>query len=71
MVLNGMLSDAPNAELHRKLRHLATLNQAEMALPLAERHGNTLLLAASDWPYKRLAKYHLKKPPKSTVGEHF
>jgi len=64
IVLNGMLSDESNAELRRKLRQLARdfdiLNREDAALPLPERHGNTLLLAVRDWHYKGFAPFRRK-----------
>ena len=61
IVLNGMLSDASNAELLRRLRRLArdfdSLNQEDAGLPLQERHGNTLVLAVRDWRYQGFAQY--------------
>jgi len=61
LVLNGMLSDASNAELRRKLKQLARdfdmLNREDTALPLEERHGNTVLLAVRDWHYKGFAPF--------------
>ncbi|MDX1734290.1 MAG: helix-turn-helix transcriptional regulator [Halioglobus sp.] len=61
IVLNGMLSDASNAELRRKLQQLAhefdLLNQGDSHLPFDERHGNTLLLAVRDWHYQGFAQF--------------
>ncbi len=61
IVLNGMLSNASNAELRRKLKQLArefdTLNQEDTGLPLDERHGNTLILAVRDWRYDSFSKF--------------
>ncbi len=61
IVLNGMLSDASNAELRRKLGQLARdfdiLNREDAALPLEDRRGNTLLLAVRDWHYQGFAPF--------------
>ena len=54
-VLNGMLSDSAMQAFQRKLRQLAIefeeLNNVDRALPLAERKGTTLVLAARNWQY--------------------
>jgi len=54
-VLNGMLSDSAMQAFQRKLRQLAIefeeLNNTDRALPLAERKGTTLVLAARNWQY--------------------
>ena len=52
-ILNGMLSDSAMQTLQRKLHQLAIefeeLNNVDRALPLAERKGTTLVLAARNW----------------------
>jgi len=64
IVLNGMLSRANVAEFQNKLRRLAwefnVANRDDSALPLAERHGVTAVLAVRGWQY---GLFHpLRKP---------
>ena len=55
LVLNGMLSPASNQEFQRKLRRFARefeeLNKQDANLPLDERNGVTVVLAARHWNY--------------------
>ena len=55
LVFNGMLSDAAAAmvrrRLQRLLRELDELNQADTGLPINERRGTTVVLAARPWGY--------------------
>lgn len=64
LVLNGMLSPASHTEFQRKLKRVARefdeLNNQDAGLPLAERKGVTLVLAARNWNYG-LFKPLLKK----------
>ena len=64
MVLNGMLSPASNLEFQRKLKRFARefeeLNQQDTSLPLAQRHGVSLVFAMRNWRYG-LFKPLLKK----------
>jgi hypothetical protein len=65
IVLNGMLSQQNVVELKNKLRRLAwefnVANREDSALPLAERHGITAVLAVRGWQY---GLFHpLRKPP--------
>jgi ATP-dependent Clp protease ATP-binding subunit ClpA len=59
IVLNGMLSAESNRELQRKMERLAQefdqLNQEDVALPLGEKQGCTVLLALRDWHYETFA----------------
>ncbi len=64
LVLNGMLSPASNLEFQRKLKRFARefeeLNQQDTSLPLAQRHGVSLVFAMRNWRYG-LFKPLLKK----------
>lgn len=55
LVLNGMLSPETNREFQRKLERLARefneLNKQDAHLPLTQRNGVTLVLAARNWRY--------------------
>ncbi len=55
MVINGMLSDSAMAIFQRKLRQLVAefdeLNNEDRSLPLSERKGTTVVLAARNWRY--------------------
>jgi len=55
IVLNGMFSAQSNAEIQRKLKHLArefhVLNNDDAALDLEHRRGATLVLALRGWQY--------------------
>ncbi len=55
LVLNGMLSPASHKEFQRKLKRVARefdeLNNQDAGLPLEERKGVTLVLAARNWNY--------------------
>lgn len=55
VVLNGMLSPASNQEFQRKLKRFARefddLNNQDANLPLAQRNGVTVVLAARSWNY--------------------
>ncbi|MBN7796600.1 helix-turn-helix domain-containing protein [Parahaliea mediterranea] len=59
IVLNGMLSDASNAEFRRRLERLARefdqLNREDGGLPFPDRHGYTAVLALRDWRYAGFA----------------
>ena len=65
VVLNGMLSDASNALVQRKMAQLAkdfdTLSKDDACLPIGERKGSTVLLAMRDWGYERLFGHQRKK----------
>lgn len=54
-VINGMLSDAAMKVFQRKLQQLAhnfeELNSEDRALPLTEKQGTTIVLAARNWRY--------------------
>ncbi|WP_027855822.1 helix-turn-helix domain-containing protein [Marinobacterium jannaschii] len=63
VVLNGVLSQASNAELQKKMQRLARdfneLLREDAALSLDERKGTTMVLALRQWqfkPFKRLQK---------------
>lgn len=64
LVLNGMLSPASHNEFQRKLKRVARefdeLNNQDTGLPLEQRKGVTLVLAARNWNYG-LFKPLLKK----------
>ncbi len=66
LVLNGMLSAASNGELQRKMERLARefdqLNSEDAGLPLAEKHGCTVLLALRDWHYQTFAHLRQEQP---------
>lgn len=55
IVINGMLSEGAMAVFLRKLRLLAQefedLNQQDKALPLSQRNGITVVLAAKHWQF--------------------
>jgi DNA-binding Xre family transcriptional regulator len=55
IVLNGMLSKQSNGEFQRKLKKLARefddLNNDDVALPLQQRNGATVVLAVRNWRY--------------------
>jgi len=55
LVFNGMLSRASAAVVQRRLQRLVSeldeLNQADAGLPIDERHGTTVVLAARPWGY--------------------
>jgi len=55
VVLNGMLSEQSNVEFQRKLKRLAwefeVANRDDSALPLSQRRGVTVVLAARGWQY--------------------
>jgi len=55
IVLNGMLSHSSHQVFQRKMERLAEdfeqLNNEDANLPIAERHGTTLVLAARRWDY--------------------
>jgi hypothetical protein len=59
LVLNGMLDQASNAELRKKMARLARefdlLNREDAGKPFEARHGYTLVLALRDWRYKSFA----------------
>lgn len=59
IVLNGMLSDASNAEFRRRMERLARefdqLNREDSGLPFPDRHGYTAVLALRDWRYAGFA----------------
>lgn len=59
IVLNGMLSEAANAEFRRKLSRLARefelLNREDSGRPFEQRHGYTVVLALRDWRYEQFA----------------
>ena len=56
LVLNGMLTQASNAEFRKKMERLARefdiLNQEDTGKPFSARHGYTLVLALRDWHYR-------------------
>lgn len=55
MVLNGLLSNASNAEFQRKLLRLAKefdhICVDDAALPMGQRNGTTVVLAMRQWQY--------------------
>lgn len=55
LVVNGMLSRQSNARLQDKMARLARefdeLNDADAGLPLAQRHGVTMVIAMGDWRF--------------------
>ncbi len=55
IVLNGMLSNNAHQLFQRKMQQLAQtfekLNEEDANLPIAERHGATLVLATRRWDY--------------------
>lgn len=72
VVLNGMLSNASNGELQRRMERLARefdhLNREDAALPLDEKHGCTLLLAVRDWHYQGFAPYRRMQRVRQGAG---
>jgi transcriptional regulator with XRE-family HTH domain len=72
---SGMLSRHSSAELIAKLREVARqfeqLHRDDVALPLAERHGTSLLLATRAWEpraFRRLRRSD--RPPAPAAGLH-
>lgn len=61
LVLNGLCSGPTNLEIQRRLDQfldeISTLCKKDNALPMAHRHGNTLVLALRQWRYGRFARY--------------
>ncbi len=59
--INAMCSDAGNARLQRKMERLVAefneLADEETVVPLAQRHGTTMVLAVRKWEYGLFAKY--------------
>lgn len=55
IVLNGMLSSHSNGEFQRKLKKLARefddINNDDVALPISERNGVTVVMAVRNWRY--------------------
>lgn len=55
VIVNGMLSPKSNAVLQKKMerlaREFAELNDEDAGLPLAQRHGVTMVVAMSDWRF--------------------
>ncbi|MCR8922534.1 helix-turn-helix transcriptional regulator [Dasania sp. GY-MA-18] len=55
IVVNGLLSKASNLEFQKKMQRLAKefseLAQHDMALPMDNKHGNTVVLAIRRWQY--------------------
>ncbi|WP_333609132.1 helix-turn-helix domain-containing protein [Arsukibacterium sp.] len=68
LVLNGMLSAASNQQFQRKLARLGQdfneLNRQDANLPLAQRHGVSVVLAMRDWRFG-LFQGLLRKPVSS------
>ncbi len=65
VVLNGVLSNASNAELQKKMQRLARdfneLLREDASLSLDERKGTTMVLALRQWQFKPFKQ--LKKTP--------
>ena len=65
IVLNGMLSQASNREIQRKMERLAQefdqLNAEDAPLPLGEKHGFTALLALRDWQYQSFSSFRRER----------
>lgn len=61
LVLNGVLSSSSNAKLQEKIELLYQefneLMREDQEVPLAERSGNTLVLAIRQWQYPEFHKY--------------
>lgn len=61
LVLNGVLSQASNAELQKKMQRLARefneLMQSDAGLPMAEKQGTTMVMALRHWQYKLFEQY--------------
>ena len=55
IVVNGLLSKASNLEFQKKMQRLAKefseLAQHDIALPMDNKHGNTVVLAIRRWQY--------------------
>ena len=64
LVLNGLLSDASNAELQRRMRRLVAefneLSCQDVAVSMDRKHGNTLVMAVRRWRFG--AFEHYRKP---------
>lgn len=61
VVLNGVLSKASNAQLQKKMQSLSRefneLMQADSALPMSEKFGNTMVMAVRHWQYPLFKRY--------------
>lgn len=61
LVVNGLLSDAANVDLQKKMRRLANefteRCEEDKALPIAQRHGTTLVIAMRQWQYRLFDRY--------------
>lgn len=61
LVLNGILSPASNAQLQKKMRALARefneLIHSDAGLPMAEKHGTTMVVAMRHWQYTLFNQY--------------
>ena len=64
LVLNGLLTNASNSELQKKLRKLAVdlheLAKQDQPQPMAHKYGNTVVLAVRKWRFGGFTGY-LKK----------
>ncbi|MDH2436147.1 helix-turn-helix transcriptional regulator [Pokkaliibacter sp. MBI-7] len=61
IVLNGLLSDGSNIELQRRMQQLAeefnTTIHRDAELPMAQRHGNTMVMAIRQWHYSLFRRF--------------
>ena len=61
IVLNGLLSDGGNIELQRRMQQLAeefnATMQRDAELPMAKRHGNTMVIAIRQWHYSLFRRF--------------
>ncbi|MGK0499332.1 MAG: DNA-binding Xre family transcriptional regulator [Oceanicoccus sp.] len=62
IVLNGLLSDASNAEFQKRMRKLAkefsSICEADKSISLEQRAGNTLVLALRSWRFSLYEDYY-------------
>ncbi len=62
IVINGLLSNANNAEFQKRMRRLAKefsdISATDKALPFEERHGSTLVLALRSWNFSLFEQYY-------------
>ncbi len=61
LFVSGMLSRESNAQLQKKIKRLAQellyFHQEDQSLPLAERHGTSMVLAIRPWELKLFEQY--------------
>jgi transcriptional regulator with XRE-family HTH domain len=61
LVLNGLLSNAGNAELQKRMERLGREFNEQLAreahLPMADKHGTTMVVAMRQWRYSLFERY--------------